>query len=106
LFLLEAAFLPDCPLNCVRLSKFRGEIIMHNATLAAALAIAALFSLPVSVAVAAPSPALAQITSDGSSPIIQVDRRCGPGRRYMPRHRVRGRDGRLHWVGGVCVRNR
>jgi hypothetical protein len=24
----------------------------------------------------------------------------------MPRHRVRGRDGRLHWVGGVCVRNR
>jgi hypothetical protein len=22
----------------------------------------------------------------------------------VPRHRVRGRDGRLHWVGGVCVR--
>jgi hypothetical protein len=59
-----------------------------------------------SVASAAPNPGLAQVTSDGSSPIIQVDRRCGPRRHYIGRHRVRGRDGRLHWVAGRCVRNR
>ena len=80
---------------------------MHSVTLAAALGIAALISIPAyESAVAAPNPALAQIAGDGSSPIIQVDRRCGPHRHYVPRHRVRGRDGRLHWVGGVCARNR
>jgi hypothetical protein len=54
---------------------------------------------------AAPVLGPAQITSD-SSAIVQVDRRCGPGRHLIPRHRVRGRDGRLHWVGGYCARNR
>jgi hypothetical protein len=81
---------------------------VHRITLAAALGIAALVSLPayLSVAVAAPNPAPLQVTSEGSSPIIQVDRRCGPRRHFVPRHRVRGHDGRLHWVGGICVRDR
>jgi len=55
---------------------------------------------------AAPIPGPGQIVNDSSSPIIQVDRRCGPGRHWIPRHRVRGRDGRLHWVAGRCIRNR
>ena len=71
---------------------------------AAALGLTALASL-CSVSAATPVLGPAQITSD-SSPIIQVDRRCGPGRHYVPRHRVRGRDGRLHWVAGYCARNR
>jgi hypothetical protein len=58
-----------------------------------------------SSASAAPIPGPAQIVND-ASPIIQVDRRCGRGRHYVPRHRVRGRDGRLHWIAGYCARNR
>ena len=43
---------------------------MHSVTLAAALGIAALISIPAyESAVAAPNPALAQIAGDGSSPI-------------------------------------
>jgi hypothetical protein len=80
---------------------------LHRLVFAAAFAIAALFSVSSfeSVAVAAPVPGPAQITNDTASPVIQVDRRCGPRRHYVPRRRVRGRDGRLHWVGGACVRN-
>ena len=55
---------------------------------------------------ASAAPSLTQTeATNPTSPIIQVDRRCGPRRHFVPRHRVRGRDGRLHWVGGVCVRN-
>jgi hypothetical protein len=73
---------------------------------AAAFALAATISVSAfeSAAVAAPVPGPAQVTNDTASPVIQVDRRCGPRRHYVPRHRVRGHDGRLHWVGGVCVR--
>ena len=75
---------------------------MHRVTLALAFSVG-LLGLA-SGGSAAPSLTQTEALSP-SSPIIQVDRRCGPRRHYVPRHRVRGRDGRLHWVGGVCVRN-
>lgn len=80
---------------------------MHRIVFTAAFAIAAVVSVSAfeSIAVAAPVPGPAQIVNDTASPVIQVDRRCGPHRHYVPRHRVRGHDGRLHWVGGMCVRN-
>jgi hypothetical protein len=80
---------------------------LHRIVLAAAFAIGALtaFSTFEPVAIAAPVPSPAQITNDEASPIIQVDHRCGPHRHYVPRHRVRGHDGHLHWIGGVCVHN-
>jgi hypothetical protein len=71
---------------------------------AAAFGLTALVSVS-SVSSATPVLGPAQVTSE-ASPIIQVDRRCGRGRHYVPRHRVRGRDGRLHWVAGYCARNR
>jgi hypothetical protein len=49
---------------------------------------------------AAPSLTETEATNP-TSPIIQVDHRCGYGRHFVPRHRVRGHDGHLHWVGGV-----
>jgi hypothetical protein len=70
--------------------------------IAAGLGFAALTSV-YAVSSAAPVLGPAQVTSP-SSPIIEVDRRCGSGRHYVPRRRVRGRDGRLHWVGGACAR--
>jgi hypothetical protein len=80
---------------------------LHRIVLTAAFAFAAVMSVSAfeTVAVAAPVPGPAQITNDIASPVIQVDRRCGPRRHFVPRHRVRGHDGRLHWIGGVCVRN-
>ena len=78
---------------------------MHRIVIPAAFLLAAFGSLSTVSASAAPNPAQAQVTSEGSSPIIQVDRRCGHGRHFVPRHRVRGHDGRLHWIGGVCIRN-
>jgi hypothetical protein len=79
---------------------------LHRILLSAAFVIAALGSFATydGAAIAAPVPGPAQVTSDVSSPIIQVDRRCGPGRHYVARHRVRGRDGKLHWVAGRCVK--
>jgi hypothetical protein len=53
---------------------------------------------------AAPVLGPAQVTSS-TSPIIEVDHRCGPERHYVPRHRVHGHDGHMHWIGGQCVRN-
>jgi hypothetical protein len=47
-----------------------------------------------------------------SSPIIQVDRRCGRGRHYVPAHVVkayRDRAGHFHpsrRVAGYCARDR
>jgi hypothetical protein len=81
---------------------------LHRILLTAAFAIGAIGSLAAydSVATAAPVPGPAQITNETASPIIQVDRRCGRGRHFVPRHRVRDRYGRLHWVGGYCARNR
>ena len=80
---------------------------MQRTVFAAAFALAAVVSVSAfqPAAVAAPIPGPAQVVNDTASPVIQVDRRCGPHRHFVPRHRVRGRDGRLHWVGGVCVRN-
>jgi hypothetical protein len=82
--------------------------ILHRILLTAAFAIAALGSFATydSAAIAAPVPGPAQVTNDAASPIIQVDRRCGPGRHYVPRHRVRDRYGHPRWVAGRCVRNR
>jgi hypothetical protein len=77
---------------------------MVRFVLGAAFGLAALVSVS-SASNAAPVLGPAQVTSD-SSPIVQVDRRCGRGLHYVPRHRVRGRDGRLHWDAGYCVRNR
>jgi hypothetical protein len=37
----------------------------------------------------------------GTSPIIEVDRRCGFHRHYVPRYRHHG-----HWAGGYCARDR
>jgi hypothetical protein len=75
--------------------------------IAAAFGAAILGSLavPSGPSKAAPILGPTQVTSS-TSPVVGVDRRCGPGRRYIGRHRVRGRDGRLHWVGGQCVRAR
>jgi hypothetical protein len=80
---------------------------LYRIVLATAFAIGtvASFSTFASVAIAAPIPSAAQITNDEASPIIQADHRCGPHRHYVPRHRVRGHDGHLHWIGGVCVHN-
>jgi hypothetical protein len=74
---------------------------MHRIMLAAAFSIAAMASFTTfeSIAIAAPNPAPAQVTNDVSSPIIQIDRRCGRGRHYVGRHRYHG-----HWVAGRCAR--
>jgi hypothetical protein len=87
--------------------NLHGGPALHRTVFAAAFAVAALFSVSAfeSIALAAPIPGPAQIINDTASPVVQVDRRCGPHRHYVPRHRVRGHDGRSHWVGGVCVRN-
>jgi hypothetical protein len=74
---------------------------MHRVSLALAFSVGLVGFA--SGASAAPSLTQTQATNP-TSPIIQVDRRCGPGRHYVPRRRVRGRDGRMHWVGGACVR--
>jgi hypothetical protein len=80
---------------------------LHRIVSTAAFAVAAVVSVSAyeSAALAAPVPGPAQVVNDTASPVIQVDRRCGPHRHFVPRHRVRGQDGRLHWVGGVCVHN-
>jgi len=54
------------------------------------------------VASAAPSPGLGVTDGAAQSPIVQVDRRCGRGRHYVPRHRNRAG----HIVKGYCARNR
>lgn len=81
-----------------------GRTTVHRMLIAAAFAAVAAVSVAMPAG-AAPNPAPAQI-SNPSSPIIQVDRRCGPGGHYVPRHRIRGRDGRLHWIAARCDRDR
>jgi hypothetical protein len=71
---------------------------------ALALAVSAGLIGFVSGASAAPSLTQTQ-ASNLNSPIVQVDHHCGHGRHYVPRHHVRGHDGHMHWVGGVCVKN-
>ena len=81
--------------------------ILQRIILAAAFGFALIGAGSVSMpAAAAPVPGPAQVSNDTASPIIQIDRRCGPGRHYVGRHRMRGHDGRLHWVAGRCIRNR
>ncbi|MGO8918304.1 MAG: hypothetical protein ACLQJR_20585 [Stellaceae bacterium] len=60
------------------------------------------------VAIAAPlpveaAPFAAPRSEVGPAPaIVQIDRRCGRGRHYVPRHR-RARDGRI--IRGHCAPN-
>ena len=80
--------------------------MLHRLLIAAAFGTAVIGSL---AAVGTPSKAApvlgpAQVTAS-TSPIVEIDRRCGRGRHYVARHRVRGHDGRLHWIGGQCVRD-
>jgi hypothetical protein len=84
---------------------------LHRIILTAAFGVALIGSgalaLPAS---AAPNPAPAQVTNE-SSPIIQVDERCGRGRHYVPRHYTKGRRDshghyiKGHYIEGRCVRN-
>lgn len=92
----------------IYVKNLEGGTTLHRILLASAFAIAALGSLATveTVAIAAPNPGPAQIVNDEASPIIAVDRRCGRGRHYVPRHRVRDRYGHLHWIAGHCIRNR
>jgi hypothetical protein len=50
---------------------------------------------------AAAVPIPGDISVAGTSSIIEVDRRCGFHRHYVPRYRHHG-----HWVGGYCARDR
>lgn len=56
-------------------------------------------AVPFSASAAQIAPAQLQIES--SSPLVQVDRRCGRYRHYVPRHRYRGRI-----IAGRCVADR
>lgn len=47
-------------------------------------------------------PAAGRVEAAPSPPIVEVDRRCGPGRHYIRRHRNRAG----HWVRGHCSRRR
>jgi hypothetical protein len=68
---------------------------------------AVLLSIAALCLLAEPPPALSvptaapPVAAAPSPDILQV-RRCGPGRRWVPRHRTRS--GR--WINGRCVRTR
>jgi hypothetical protein len=65
-----------------------------------------LFGIVAIAALPAPSEAVtlggAQVQVTQSPDVIQVDRRCGPGRRFVATHRDRAG----HLVRGHCVRIR
>jgi hypothetical protein len=80
-------------------AEIAGGLMVRYPTMLAAVLLGVLPSLAPAHAAAVPGPGIAV---ERSPDIVEVDRRCGPGRHFVPGHRNR----RGLWVRSHCAPNR